>query len=412
MSPQGRFQIRQQKRRKAVKEAYIIDAVRTPRGRQSKPKKNFVGEFANIHPAYLGAALVDALLERNPSIPPDKIEEVIFAVTNPMNEQGANLARTVTLTSKKLPVTSSGVTVNRACSGALQANAFARACITLGDYDIVMAGGVEHMNMVPIEQVDSTHLPFPLETITRHNMGMPGAGAELMCEKYKPTQQEIDEFSVRSHKLADAATKAGKFKNEIIPIPYTDQEGKKQVLDWDSSIRPDSSVEAMAKLSRPFKPQGGMIHAGNSSAVVDGAAMSLWASKEACKEYGLKPWAKILVSVNIGCKPDIMLEGPMPGTEMALKRAGMKKEDIEYFEINEAFACVPVAWMKMLNIPIDKVNLNGGAIAMGHPLGATGGILLATMLNEMDRRDLRIGLITMCAAYGQSGTMIIERVKR
>lgn len=394
-----------------MREAYLVDAVRTPRGRMSRPKKNFVGEFANVHPATLGAILVDALLERNPSIPPEKVEDLFYSTVIAENEQAANMGRTVVLASKKLPATTSGITMNRACSGALQATAFASASIRVGDYDLLMAGGGEHMNMCPIGgSMNYEHLPFSQAVFDNYNMCSQGESAEMICEKYNVNQQEIDDFSARSHKLAHAATEAGKFKNEIIPVPYKDQDGNDQVLDWDSNIRPGTTAEKITTLPRPFKPNG-FIHAAAASAIVDGCSQAIWASGDACKEYGLKPRAKILASTNAGVKPDIMLDGPIPGTELALKRAGLTVDDIELFEINEAFASVPIAWMKTLGIPLEKVNINGGAIAMGHPLGATGGILIATLINEMERQDLTIGLITMCAAYGQSGTMIFERVK-
>ncbi len=394
-----------------MREAFLIDVVRTPRGRRSRPKNDFVGEFANIHPATLGATLVNALLERNPNLPPEKVEDVFYSTVMAEKEQAANMGRTVVLSSN-LPVTTSGITMNRACSGALQASAFASASIRVGDYDILMAGGGEHMNMCPIDgDMDFEHLPFPAEMFEKHNMVTQGQSAEMIAEKYDLNQEEIDEFSVRSHQLAHDATEAGKFKNEIIPIPYKDKDGNEQVLDYDSNIRPDTTAEKITKLSRPFK-ENGLIHAAAASAIVDGCSLGIWASDAACKEYGFKPWAKILASANAGVAPDIMLDGVIPGTELALKRAGLTMDDIELIEINEAFASVPIAWMKTLNIPIEKVNVNGGAIAMGHPLGGTGGILIATLLNEMDRQDMKYGMITMCAAYGQSGTMIVERLPR
>ncbi len=394
-----------------MREAYVVDAIRTPRGRRSQPKHDFVGELANIHPALLGAALVNALLERNPTLPPEKVEDLFYSVVMADFEQAANMGRTVVLTSN-LPVTSSGITMNRACSGAMQTNAFASASIRVGDYDILMAGGGEHMNMVPIDrEMDFERLPFPQEMLEKHNLVTQGISAEMIVEKYNISQEAIDEFGVRSHQLAHAATEAGKFKNEIIPIPYKDKDGKEQVLDYDSAIRPDTTLEKVAKLSRPFK-ENGKIHAAASSGIVDGASLALWASEDACKEYGLKPRAKLLASANYGVEMDIMLDGVIPGTKLALERAGLTVDDIDLFECNEAFACVPIAWMNELNIPIEKVNVNGGAIAMGHPIGGTGGILMATLINELEKQDKKLGLLTMCAAYGQSGTMIFERIPR
>ncbi len=394
-----------------MRDAFVIDAVRTPRGRKSVPKKDFVGEFANTHPALLGATLVDALLERNPSMPPEKVEDLFYGVVIADKEQAANMGRTIVLNSN-LPVTTSGITMNRACSSGMQAHAFANASIKTGDYDILMAGGGEHMNMCPIDgDWDLEHMPFPAEMFEKHNVVMQGVSAEMIAEKYNISQEAIDELGVRSHKLAHEATQAGKFKNEIIPITYKDKDGNEQVLDHDSNIRPGTTLEKVKKLGRPFK-EGGKVHAAASSAIVDGASLALWASEDSCKEYGLKPWIKMIASTNAGVEMDIMLDGVIPGTELALKRAGLTIDDIDLFEINEAFAPVVLSWMQELKVPIEKVNVNGGAIAMGHPLGGTGGILMATLFNEMERQDKQFGLLTMCAAYGQSGTIIFERLPR
>lgn len=393
-----------------MREAYLIDAVRSPRGRQSRPNKNFVGELANVHPAILGAHLANALIERNPKLPAEKVEDLIYATTTVCKEQATNIARNVVLSSNLPPVTS-GVHLNRYCSGALQANAFASASIRAGDYDAVMAGGGEHMNKCPINSdMDFNHMPFTPEMANKYALGTQGSAAELVAEKYKLTQEEIDDFSLKSQLKADAATKAGKFKKEIIPIPYTDTDGSQKVLDWDSNIKVDTTIEKMKTLPRPFK-QGGVIHPAAASGICDGSSLALWVSEGICKEYGLKPRAKVLSNANYGVDPQIMLDGVIPGTKLALKRAGLTIKDIDRFEINEAFACVPLAWMKTLNVPEEKVNVNGGAIAMGHPLGSTGGILLATMINELERENLRYGLITLCSALGMSGTMIIERIK-
>lgn len=392
-----------------IREAYLIDAVRTPRGRQSKPKKNFIGELANIHPVTLGAILVNALLERNPTLPPELVEDLIYSTATNCYEQATDIARNIVLSSK-LPPTTSGVMLNRYCSGALQANAFASASIRVGDYDVVMAGGGEHMNKCPINSdIDFKRPPFTPEMVKKYPLNTQGQAAEIIAEKYKLTQEEIDEFAVWSNQKAWAATRAGKFKNEIIPIPYKDAQGNEQLLTEDTHIKPDTTMEAMKSLPRPFKP-GGKIHAGNSSGICDGAALALWASEDVCKKYNLKPRARVVSNANYGVMPNEMLDGVIPGTRLALKRAGLTIDDIDRFEINEAFACVPVAWMKTLGIPREKVNVNGGAVAMGHPLGSTGGILLATMINELERENLRYGLITLCAALGMSGTMIIERI--
>jgi len=392
-----------------MRESYLIDAVRTARGRQSKVKKGISGEFADIHPVNLGARLVNALMERNPDFPPDKVEDLIYSTTIACKEQASNIARNIVLTSN-LPYTVSGIHLNRYCSGALQANAFANAGVRIGDYDAVLAGGGEHMNRCPMgSEVDIEHHPFPPELTQKYTLGSQGDAAEIIAVKYNISQEEINEFAVQSQQKAQAATDKGNFKNEIVPMTWVDTNGDKHVLDRDSNIKPDTTVEKINALPRPFKPDG-VIHAAASSGICDGASVALWVSEDICTEYGLKARARILSNANCGVDPLEMLDGVIPGTVLALKRAGLKLADIDRFEINEAFASVPLAWMKALGVPKEKVNVNGGAIAMGHPLGSTGGMLLATMINELERENLRYGLITLCAAFGMSGTMIIERM--
>lgn len=393
-----------------MRECYLIDAIRTPRGRLSRPKKGFIGELANVHPTTLGATLVNAILERNPNLPAEKVEDLIYATTIAVKEQAQDIARWIVLASK-LPETVSGVHLNRFCSGALQASAFANASIRVGDYDAALAGGGEHMNIVPMgsDKNDPDHLPITPEVRRKYKIVPQGVSAEIIAAKYGISQEEINAFSVRSQQKAHAATEAGKFKNEIIPIPYTDQDGNTKLLDRDTHIKPDTTVEKINALPRPFK-ENGVIHAAASSGICDGASMALWVSGEIAEKYDLKPRARVVSNANWGVNPEEMLDGVIPGTRLALKRAGLTIDQIDRFEINEAFASVPLAWMKTLGVPDEKVNVNGGAIAMGHPLGSTGGILLATMINELERENLRYGLITLCAAQGMSGTMIIERI--
>jgi acetyl-CoA acetyltransferase family protein len=393
-----------------MRECYLIDAVRTGRGRLSRPQKGFFGELADIHPVTLGAALADALIERNPNLPPVKIEDLIYATTIAVREQASDIARWIVLASK-LPETVSGVHVNRFCAGALQANAFANASIKVGDYEVALAGGGEHMNIVPMgsDRNDPDHLPITAEIRRKYNIVPQGVSAEIVAAKYGLAQDEINAFSVRSQQKAHAATQAGKFKNEIVPISYVGRDGTRHVLDADTNIKPDTRAEKINTLPRPFK-ENGVIHAAAASGICDGASMALWVSGEAARQYNLKPRARVLANANWGVNPEVMLDGVIPGTRLALKRAGLTLDQIDRFEINEAFASVPLAWMKTLGVPEEKVNVNGGAIAMGHPLGSTGGILLATMINELEREQLRYGLITLCAAQGMSGTMIIERL--
>lgn len=393
-----------------MRESYLIDAIRTARGRLSRPKKGFKGELADIHPTTLGAALANAILDRNPNLPADKIEDLIYSTTIAVKEQAQDIARWIVLASR-LPQTVSGVHINRFCAGSLQANAFASASVRAGDYDVVLAGGGEHMNRVPMgsDRDDPERLPITPEVRKKYKIVPQGVSAEIIAEKYGIKQEEINAFSVRSQQKAHAATRAGKFKNEIVPIAYKDREGNETVLDRDTHIKPDTSAEKINGLPRPFK-ENGLIHAAASSGICDGASMALWVSGTVAEEFGLKPRARIVSNANCGVDPQEMLDGVIPGTKLALKRAGLRLEQIDRFEINEAFASVPLAWMKTLGVPQEKVNVNGGAIAMGHPLGATGGILLATMINELERENLRYGLITLCAAQGMAGTMIIERL--
>ena len=393
-----------------MRDCYLIDAVRTARGRLSRPKKGFKGELADIHPTTLGATLANAILERNPSLPADKIEDLIYATTIAVKEQSQDIARWVVLASR-LPQTVSGVHINRFCSGSLQASAFANASIRVGDYDAALAGGGEHMNRVPLgsDRDDPEKLPITQEVRVKYTIVPQGVSAEIIAAKYGISQEQINEFSVRSQQRAHTATEAGKFKNEIIPISYIDPNGTTKVLDRDTHIKPDTTVEKINGLPRPFKEKG-LIHAAAASGICDGASMALWVSDEIANVYSLKPRARIVSNANYGVDPQEMLDGVIPGTKLALKRAGLHLDQIDRFEINEAFASVPLAWMKTLGVPEKKVNVNGGAIAMGHPLGATGGILLATMINELERESLRYGLITLCAAQGMAGTMIIERL--
>ena len=393
-----------------MQESYLIDAIRTARGRLSRPQKGFIGELAKIHPVTLGAKLVDAMIERHPNLPSEKIEDLIYATTIAVKEQAHNIARYIVLASK-LPESVSGIHVNRYCSGSLQANAFANASIRTGDYDVVLAGGGEHLNIVKMasDRDDPKRLPLTDEIRRKYEIVAQGVSAEIIAAKYGISQEEINEFSVRSQKRAHSATVGGKFKNEIIPVTYIDEEGREQVLDKDTHIKPDTTVEIINKLPRPFK-ENGLIHAAASSGICDGSSLALWVSADIAKEYDLKPRARVLSNANWGVNPKDMLDGVIPGTQLALKRAGLTIDDIDRFEINEAFASVPLAWMKTLKVPEHKVNVNGGAIAMGHPLGATGGILLATMINELERENLRYGLITLCANLGLSGTMIIESI--
>lgn len=393
-----------------MRQCYLIDAIRTARGRLSRPKKGFMGELSKTHPVTIGATLCNSIMERNPQLPPGKIEDLIYSSAIVIGEQATDIARWIVLASN-LPESVSGILLNRYCSGALQASAFANASVRIGDYDVVLAGGGENMNICKMgsDRSNPDRLPITKEINEKYEIVSQGVAAEKVADKYGITQEEINEFSFLSHQKAHAATKAEKFKNEIIPMSWTDPEGKSHILDRDTNIKPDTTVEKINSLPRPFR-ENGKIHAAAASAICDGASLALWVSEETASTYQLKPRARVVSHSNCGVNPTIMLDGVIPGTQLALKRAGLSLDQIDRFEINEAFATVPLAWMKTLGVPKEKVNVNGGAIAMGHPLGSTGGILLATMINELEREDLRYGLITLCAANGMAGTMIIERI--
>lgn len=400
-------------------EAYIYDSVRTPRGRAGRG-----GSLREITPVNLAVTVLRALRERN-GYDTALVDDVALGCVQPTGEQGSDIARTVVLMAD-YDISVPGVQMHRYCSSGLDACNTAAAQIACGQNHLAIAGGVESLSRVPI-LADGGAIHSDPEVATKTGYSPQGVGADLLATLWDFSREDVDMFAVRSHQRAAKAWSEGHFSKSIVPI--VDWNGM-EVLATDEAIRPNTSLESLASLSPSFKDMGEKAgfdavcrlrypqvehvihvhHAGNSSGIVDGAAAVLIGSKQIGKQLGLRPRARIRAFASIGSDPTLMLAGPVPATKRALHRAGMTIKDIELFEVNEAFAAVPLAFMKELDISPDRVNVNGGSIAMGHPLGATGAILLGTLLDELERRDIATGLITLCVGAGMGTTTIIERV--
>ncbi len=377
-------------------DAFIIDAVRTARGRRK-------GSLSETHPIDLLVAPLKTVVERN-GVDPGRVEDVVIGCVTETGEQGSNLARSTVLAAG-WPVEVPGVTLNRFCSSGQQAVNFAAMAVKSGAQDLVLAGGVENMTRVPM---GSDMGALPMSLMEKYDLVPQGLSAEMIVERWKFTRQELDEFSLASQQKAWKAIQEGRFARSIVPIEVT-HNGERKRFDTDEHVRPQSTLEGLMALNPSFKPDG-VVTAGNSSGIVDGAAAVLVASERAVKDLKLKPRARVVEQVIVGSEPVIMLTGPIPATQKALKRAGLKPDDIDLYEINEAFAPVPLMTMREVGIDPEKVNVNGGAIALGHPLGATGAMLIGTLIDELERRDLRYGLATMCVGIGMGIATIIERV--
>ena len=381
-------------------EAYIVDAIRTPVGRKK-------GALAHLHSADLGAQPIKALMTRT-GIDPGAIDDVVYGCTDTIGSQAGDIARTCWLVAG-FPDHVPGVTVDRQCGSGQQAVHFAAQAVMSGTQDLVVAGGVQNMNMVPIgaAMIVGEHYGFPDPFSTS-----PGwlarygeeevsqfRAAEMIAQKWQSSREEMEEFALESHRRAIVAIDGGRFVDEIVPVGD---------FSIDETPRRDTSLEKMASLKTLV--EGGRVHAGVASQNCDAAAALLIASEQALRDHNLKPRARIHhISVR-GDDPVWMLTAPIPATRYALSKAGMNLNDIDLFECNEAFASIPLAWIKDLGVPRDKVNVNGGAIALGHPLGATGARLMTTMLYELERRNGRFALQTMCEGGGQSNVTIIERL--
>ncbi len=385
-----------------MKQAVIVDCVRTPVGRAHKDK----GVFRDVRSDDLAVSCIRALVERS-GIDPEIVEDVVMGNTQQTGEQGMNAARCIGLMAG-LPIESGGTTVNRLCGSSLQAVNQAAHAVAAGSEDVQIVGGLEHMLHFPMEKgADPNPKLFHRTSLAALNMGFT---AEFLAMSQGIDREKQDAFALKSHQKAAAATAAGEFKREVVPIYGKDEEGNRILVETDQCIRPDGSIEALAALKPAFMPGVGTVTAGNSSPLNDGAAAMLLMSEDRAKELGLKPLVRVKATAIAGVDPAVMGSGPVPATKKVLKRAGMELSDIEAIELNEAFAAQALACIQMLGMDEEKVNLRGGAVAIGHPLGASGARIATTLINNMIDRDLNIGLATMCIGVGQGIATIFERV--
>ncbi len=384
------------------REVVIVEAVRTPVGRGHEEK----GYYKDTHPSNLLAKTFSEVIDRS-GIDAAEVEDVVAGCVQQFGEQAFNIGRNAWLEAG-LPIETPATTVDRQCGSAQQAVNFAAALIASGVHDVAIGGGVEHMGHISFADgiaVQQEHgMAFTPELMERFNLVPQGISAELIADKWEIPRSELDEIGLRSHQLAAKATEEGRFEREMIPMSVN---GETYVTD--QGIRPDTSLEKLAELKPAFK-EDGKITAGNSSQISDGAAAVLLMTREKADALGLKPRARIVDQTTVGVDPVIMLTGPIPATRKLLDRNGMKIDDIDLIEINEAFASVVAAWRRELDPDMDRVNVNGGAIAIGHPLGSTGARLLTTLLHEMERADKETGLVTMCCGGGLGTGTLIERV--
>ncbi len=383
----------------SIPDVYIIDAKRTPIGKRN-------GALKDIHPVDLLGNLVSEVLNIN-SINPENVDEFITGCVSQTGNQGGNIARNAWL-SAGLPESVPGVSIDRQCGSSLQALEFVRNGIISGDYDIALASGVESMTRVPMLSTIEKENPITDGLRKRYNLGdewfNQAYGAELIAKKFKISRKDMDLMSYESHLRASNARNL--FKKEMIPVKYNGN----TILDYDQGVREKPDLERMNELPPAF-PNLKMVTAGNASQISDGASVGILASENAVNRYNLKPRAVIKSVAAVGVDPVTMLTGPIPVTEKVLKRTGLAMEDIDVFEVNEAFASVVLAWEKELKVGHDKVNVNGGAVALGHPLGATGTRILSTMLNIMENKKYKYGLIAICEGGGMANGAIIERAE-
>jgi acetyl-CoA acyltransferase len=386
-----------------MKTAVIIDAVRTPIGRAHKEK----GYFRDVRSDDLAAACVRALVERT-GIDPAEIEDVVLGNTQQTGEQGLNVARAVALMAG-LPVTTGGATVNRLCGSSLQALNQAAHSIAAGYEDAQIVGGLEHMHHLPMD----FNLDLNAKLFQRTSKGalLMGVTAEFLAQTQSISREDQDAFAFRSHQNAAAAQAKGEFAKEMVPVYGRDEEGNRILATSDQCVRADTSLEALAALEPAFMPKYGTVTAGNSSPLNDGAAALLVMSEEKAKKLRLKPLARIVATAVAGVEPCVMGTGPVPAVQKVLSRAGLKVKDIDLIELNEAFASQALACIRMLELDEKKVNVRGGAIAIGHPLGASGARIAATLVYAMRDRKARYGLATMCIGMGQGIATVLERME-
>ncbi len=382
--------------------AVVVDCVRTPVGRAHRDK----GLFREVRADDLATEVVKALVERT-GVPPSEIEDVVMGNTQQQGEQGFDVARIVSLLAG-LPLATGGTTVNRLCGSALQAINQASHAIVAGAENVQIVGGLEHMHHVPMDK-DIDINPRLFERTSKGALMM-GITAEFLAQSMKISRADQDAFALRSHLRAAEAHASGQFKQEIVPVWGRTEDGQRVLVDTDQCVRPDATPESLAALQPAFMPGTGTVTAGNSSPLNDGAAALLMMSEDKAKELGLKPLVRVVTSAIVGVDPAVMGTGPVPATKKALQRAGMQLADIDLVELNEAFAAQALACIQMLGLDIDKVNVRGGAIAIGHPLGASGARITTTLIRNMIDRGAQTGLATMCIGVGQGIATIFERV--
>ncbi len=384
------------------REVVIVEAVRTPVGRGHEEK----GYYKDTHPSNLLAKVYGEVIERA-GIPASEVEDVVTGCVQQFGEQGFNIGRNAWLEAG-LPIETPATTLDRQCGSAQQAVNFAAALIASGVHDVTIGSGVEHMGHISFADGMATQAEygaaFSPQLLEKYNLIPQGLSAEMIADQWEIPRSELDELAVRSHRLAAQATEEGRFEREIVPFQVN---GDTYVAD--QGIRPDTTLEKLSELKPAFKPDG-KITAGNSSQISDGAAAVLLMSREKADELGVKPRARIVDQTTVGVDPVIMLTGPIPATQKLLERSGQTIDDFDLIEINEAFAPVVAAWQRELNPDMDRVNVNGGAMALGHPLGSTGARLITTLLHELERSDKEWGLVTMCCGGGLGTGTVIQRV--
>lgn len=385
-----------------MKEAVIVDAVRTPMGRSKG------GVLRNVRAEDLSAHLIKALLERNAALDPADIEDIIWGCVQQTLEQGFNIARMASVLAG-VPYTVSAQTVNRLCGSSMTAIHSAALAVQTGNGDTFICGGVEHMGHIPMTHGVDINPSLSLNAAKA--AGMMGLTAEMLGRLNAVDRQSQDEFALGSHQKAAMATEKKAWANELVPIAGHDADGLPLMVDYDEVIRPETTLEALGKLRPSFDPKG-TVTAGNSSAISDGAAAMMVMSREKADALGLKPMARIVSVASAGCDPSIMGRGPVPATKKALKRAGLTLDDIDYFELNEAFAAQSLAVVKEMKLTerMDRINVKGGAIALGHPLGCSGTRITGAIAHVLQEQDAQFGLATMCIGLGQGVSTIIERI--
>lgn len=383
-----------------AREVVIVEAVRTPVGKRK-------GVFRNVHPVVMAAKVLDEVMKRA-GIEKGVVEDIVMGCVTPKGEQGYNIGRLAALEAG-FPVEVPAVQINRMCGSGQQAIHFAAQEIASGDMDVTIGAGVENMTRETILSDGNDHT-IPPSLHEKYHFVHQGISAELIAQKYGLTREELDAFAYESHQRALTAHKEGRFEREIVPLEGEDAEGNPIMVTQDEGPRPDTSPQVLAQLPSVFQ-EDGMITAGNASQMSDGAAAVLLMERKRAEAWGLRPRARIVNRVVVGSDPTMMLDGVIPATQKVLERSGLTIDDMDLVEINEAFAPVVLAWQKAIGADPEKVNVNGGAISLGHPLGATGAKLMTTLLHELERRHGRYGLLTICIGHGMSTATIIERIE-